>query len=423
MGLLDPAMFTAQGNAGLGGLLQNILRTAQINPVQSPGFDQTQDMSARSQPPLSPQNPFAARAQFVPGLPAQQPMPQQTQPQTNSVMGDIGNTLGSVFSLIAPRHAAVFQQQQQLQNARQFLTGKGYDAGTASVVAGNPALFAQVAGNQLGIKDKTDDIREYEFAKTQGYKGSLLDWMSAKRAGAGEYGLNPVYGTGPDGKPVVLQLGKSGTAVASKIPDGVTISTGIEKVDLGTQWGILDKRSGQIIGYQPKDLKGAARDTAIGKTEGGAAPGVFAAETTVNNALDTINKLRSHPGLDMATGATGIIARKIPGTEAYNFDALNKQAAGQTFMAAREALKGAGQVTDFEGNKGEQAVANLDAAQTKEQYLKALDTLEKMMKASVADLKRKAGMDPNAQVHEAPSPAPSVGGTPSIDDLVKKYSK
>ena len=92
--------------------------------------------------------------------------------------------------------------------------------------------------------------------------------------------------------------------------------------------------------------------------------------------------------------------RLVPGTEAYNFDALNKQAQGQAFMAAREGLKGAGQVTDFEGTKGEQAIANLNAAQTKQQYLAALDNLERMMKASLADLKKKAGQS-------APQAAPS----------------
>jgi hypothetical protein len=64
--------------------------------------------------------------------------------------------------------------------------------------------------------------------------------------------------------------------------------------------------------------------------------------------------------------------------------------ARQTF--ARDSLKGAGQVTDFEGAKGEQAIANLDAAQSKEQYLVALENVERMLKASYEDMQRKAGM-------------------------------
>lgn len=115
-----------------------------------------------------------------------------------------------------------------------------------------------------------ESVREFEYARTNGFGGSFQDWIASKRAGAGEYSLTPVYGKDAQGNTVLIQPGKSGTAVQTKLPEGVTISSGVDKIDLGTQWGIIDKRTGQIVGYQPKDLKGAESAKAEGKAQGAA---------------------------------------------------------------------------------------------------------------------------------------------------------
>lgn len=142
----------------------------------------------------------------------------------------------------------------------QALTKLGLSEDLARSAARNPKIMNMLLPAVFGTKDKTELVKNYEFARSQGFGGSFLDWIAAQRAGAGEYGLQPIYGTGPDGKPVILQLGKSGQATASKIPEGISISTGMEKVDLGTQVGILDKKSGQIVGYLPKDVAGVASE-------------------------------------------------------------------------------------------------------------------------------------------------------------------
>lgn len=163
MGLLDSALFGQQGNAGLGGLLQNILQTAQINPTPSAGFDQTQDMSARSQAPLSPQNPFAARAQFTPGMPPQTQQPQMPQAPAqpsqqdapllgNSGIGGLGPTLSGLLSFIAPRHTQGLMQQQQLQQQQQALNtsyqalkSSGVPDSVARAAALNPEILKTIA--------------------------------------------------------------------------------------------------------------------------------------------------------------------------------------------------------------------------------------------------------------------------------------
>jgi hypothetical protein len=156
MSLLDSA-FSPQNYSGVGGLLQNILRTAQINPTQSAGFDQTQDMSARSQAPLSPQNPFAARARFTPGLAPAPQLPQQTQQPSapllsnTGIMG-LGPTMSGLLSFIAPRHTQGLLGQQQLQMQQQALNSSyealrasGVPDGVARAAALNPEILKTIA--------------------------------------------------------------------------------------------------------------------------------------------------------------------------------------------------------------------------------------------------------------------------------------
>jgi len=52
----------------------------------------------------------------------------------------------------------------------------------------------------------------------------------------------------------------------------------------------------------------------------------------------------------------------VPGTPRANFYNVINQLSGDAFLNVRQALKGAGQVTDFEGQKGEQAISRMKAA-------------------------------------------------------------
>lgn len=257
-----------------------------------------------------------------------------------------------------------------------------------------------------------ESVREYEYAKAQGFKGSFQDWIATKRAGAGEYGLQGIPVVGPNGEPALAQLGKSGNAALSKFPEGYTVSKKPIEIDGGTETILLDPITRQRIGSIPKDLSGKKSAEAFGKGRGEARLTLPQAKTAVDSAFRAIDGLRSHPGIDIGTGLSSVLDPRswIPGQSGYDFSALNEQAQGKAFMTAREALKGAGQVTDFEGQKGEQAIANLKTAQSKEQYLRALDELERMLKASYSDLQKKAGVVPNAT---GAQPQQGMGNTTS----------
>lgn len=215
-----------------------------------------------------------------------------------------------------------------------------------------------------------------------------------------EYGTTPQYYQDAEGNVIVSQLSKGGGRKDVELPKGARWLPGVQFQDVGTGVIPLDKRTAQPTGPMiQKDIAGKEAQEEIGKSQGLAQQMLPAAKTALDEAFITINKLRNHQGLDRATGISNWADPRnwAGGTIGADFLEMNKQAQGQSFMVAREALKGAGQVTDFEGAKGEQAIANLTAAQSKEQYLDALDTLERMMRASYENLQRKAGLGPESE--------------------------
>jgi hypothetical protein len=205
-----------------------------------------------------------------------------------------------------------------------------------------------------------------------------------------EYGTSPQYIRDKDGKLRIGQLSKAGGIKLLDVEGDVL--PGIDYRDTGTAIVGFDRRTGQPVQNVQKDIIGKESQEEIGKLAGQARVALPAAKTALDNARQTIAGLRAHPGLDAATGLSNWTDPRswVAGTDAYDFLQKNQQATGQSFMVARDALKGAGQVTDFEGAKGEQAIANLNAAQSKKQYLEALDILERMMDASYRDLETKA---------------------------------
>lgn len=127
---------------------------------------------------------------------------------------------------------------------------------------GQRAVVSAVLKQRL---QEQDPMRQLQMEKLR----ADIDKTRGK-AGTTEYGLNPIYGTDDQGNPVLGTLGKDGSFKRIDT-GGVKVSTGVDKIDLGTQFAIYDKKSGQLIGYQPKDLAGAEAARAEGKARGEAA--------------------------------------------------------------------------------------------------------------------------------------------------------
>jgi hypothetical protein len=253
-----------------------------------------------------------------------------------------------------------------------------------------------------------DIIRKLQAAgvpRDQWQKYVIADIEGKGGAGGGDFGLNPVYGVGEDGNPVIMQMNKQGGVAPAQLPPGVKLSKEPIKLDAGTHFVLLDPITRQQVGVIPKDSAGAARETAIGRAEGEATASAPKDLANSQQMLDIIEGVEKEPGLDYALGPAAA-APIVYGTPQANADARLKQLEGKAFLQAFETLKGGGQVTQVEGEKATAAIARLQRSQSPAAFREALRDLKNVVRAA-AERQRRAGGIVTPQVNPT--------------DLKKKY--
>ena len=440
MALLNGSAFTANGS-GLLNLpyevqMQMAERLRQFgmdraNPQQDPSFAErwsgvVPPNAMASAPPIGPQQQPGPPMQILPAAQTapQMPQQQQTPQQPSAGLGDhLSAGFGGLFNsptLISGIGNAIqgFATGNRSDNKNltmQALIKRGLDPETAQAAVSNPALMQAVMPQLFG--GMTDDIKEFEYAKKQGFSGSLEQWMQRKRAGAGEYGLQPIWGVDKDGKPAIMQLGKSGEGVQSKMPEGFSPAKDPIKVDAGTEFVLLDPQTRQPIGRIPKNIEGKEAAEERGKATGQAQVGLSGALANGELAIQNIDQIRKHTGRKSMFGVGGLgWVPGIPGTDQAGFVALVDQLKGKTFLTAFESLKGGGAITEIEGTKAEKAIARLQRTQNDADFDSALKDLEDVVKAGMerARVKARGVTVPGAAPAQSPAapaaPPPASGG-------------
>lgn len=194
-----------------------------------------------------------------------------------------------------------------------------------------------------------------------------------------EYGLNPIWGVDPEtNEPVLGTMGKNGTFKRVDT-GGVRLEAGVDRVDLGTQWGLLNKRTGQIEGYMPKDIAGAQEQEEIGTASGKARAAALGDMQAAQNALELIDSLRNDPNRERGTGFSATF-NAIPGTRGYDFQTKVEQAKSGAFLSAIQQLRGMGALSNAEGQTATAAVTRLNTATSEDEFMKALDDYEKIVR-------------------------------------------
>lgn len=158
----------------------------------------------------------------------------------------------------------------------------------------------------------------------------------------------------------------------------------------------------------------------LGLTAGTAAGNLSTIIDQTKQAINEINQLRNHRAIGTATGLSSKLP-VIPGSAVQDFVSRESQLKGQTFLQAYGALKGGGSITEIEGDKATKAIGRLDRALNEEDYKKALDDLEMVMRQGLARVKTQSG----GKIPNPPSPdqvnqqMPSTG-TFDIDSYLKE---
>jgi hypothetical protein len=105
----------------------------------------------------------------------------------------------------------------------------------------------------------------------------------------------------------------------------------------------------------------------------------------------------AHPGFENAVGTTWKPGfRFIPGTDAADFQALFEQVKGSAFLEAFNTLKGAGAISEKEGEKATAARTRMSTAQSESEFVKAAREYQDVIRKGVEVMQKKAGSAPAA---------------------------
>jgi hypothetical protein len=149
------------------------------------------------------------------------------------------------------------------------------------------------------------------------------------------------------------------------------------------------------------------------------------ATNAVNQAIKDVKGLIAHPGMSGVIGMPnplkgGFGFAQLPNSPAAGFEARYKKVKGGSFLQAREALRGGGQITDFEGKKAEDAMVAMDKAQSEEEFVQALNDYNGAMTRGLAILANaaKGNFTPLGQ-----APAAPAGGGQKVRSFNPKTGK
>jgi flagellar protein FlgJ len=191
-----------------------------------------------------------------------------------------------------------------------------------------------------------------------------------------------------DGTPVYLVLGKDGSAKKVEFPDGFEPTPGVQKIDVGNGTVLYNSKTGEFGEFIAKDSVTPAADAAKGKIAGETQAEAAAAMPFKRLAFDElssrVDKIINDKTLEELQGKWNQFKPDwLLSQDAVNVKTKIDQLGGDAFLQAREQLKGGGQITDYEGQKAEQALARMSRAQDADELRAALRDFKSAMKAGM----------------------------------------
>ncbi len=142
---------------------------------------------------------------------------------------------------------------------------------------------------------------------------------------------------------VMGQLDSGGNLNPAKVPEGYTVASPYDK----------------------------AAGSAQGKAEGVIRAALPTAKATADRTASLVDEVLNDEGLNQSVGP---VDGRLPSFRpaAVRFDEKVKQLQGRAFLEARQMLKGGGQITDYEGQRAELAMARMSQAKSEDDFKAAL---------------------------------------------------
>jgi hypothetical protein len=212
------------------------------------------------------------------------------------------------------------------------------------------------------------------------------------------------YRQGANGEsiPVPLLPNNRGELVEARLPQDVQYGPRTREINLGTEIVTVDS-AGNVVARRPIDIRGRETEEKIGQSQGAEIAGAPTAFRTAADTLKNIDDVLNHPAFGVATGVSGMIARNVPGTPAFDFGQRFDQLTGRAFLQAFESLRGGGQITEIEGKKATDAIARLNPLASAEDTRQALQELRDVVVSAQQRASMRGGAASTGNAPTAPS--------------------
>ena len=199
-----------------------------------------------------------------------------------------------------------------------------------------------------------------------------------------------------------IGIGKENNRIAAMNAATNRMNAGTNAGELTVKQGDLKLKIQQAEQKRGEDIRAKVTD-------------ITGARTTMDNMLNTADRILKHPGLEQSTGS---IAGRLPSfrQDSADFDALVETLGAQAFTAQIPAMKGMGALSDAEGKKLAAALQSLDLKQGPEQFAANVKEAQRLVMKARSNLTTKYGMPEN--VPDTPAAAPTAS---ELDALLKKH--
>lgn len=304
------------------------------------------------------------------------------------------------------------RENQQRQMFAQALDGALQDPRFASMspaerqmLAANPemaqGIFSDIYKHQF---DPMAKLREQSIRHGMSHQDATLAetkrWhdMQLQRQAADPYGKAGTILQGADGRYYSVQFGSGGQRKIEPLAVGENALKPARGVDVAGNI-IYDKSDGREVRDISQNLQAGEQAKVTGREVAEArvkaSSDLPRVEDNARFMLDTIEKLKKHPGEGAGTGP---LAGRLPqiGGDQAGYVALADQLQGKAFLEAFNSLRGGGHITEIEGKKGTDAISRFSRVQNKRDRDAALADLTDVVNAGMKRARASAGGAPQA---------------------------
>lgn len=163
------------------------------------------------------------------------------------------------------RATTQFNQEQQLMNTRLLNMAAAEVSQNPTAAQRWDAVLRAAIPNWEPVQGDPAQIQAAARQLFESTSAALNAFNGADGKDGTKYGVTPQFGVDAQGNPVPIQFNDQGEAVASRMPEGVTISRNPIKIDAGTEWVFIDPITRQPVSRQPKNIEGQNAQEEVGK--------------------------------------------------------------------------------------------------------------------------------------------------------------